>query len=212
MGTITRSFVNGLTTNGVLGASNINNASLDNITSIAGPEMTLISSATASSSASIEFSLGNFKEYKFFLVNIHPSVDGQSLNFNASTDNGSNYNVIKTTTYFSSQHDEANTVAQLIYLTGADRAQVTNDQTIIRGIGNDNDQAGCAYLHLFNPSSSTYVKHFIGCSNSAYSTDYSDQGFSAGYFNTTSPLTNVIFKHSTGNIDAGTIYMYGIGA
>jgi len=212
MGTITRNFVNGLTTNGVLGASNINNASLNNITSISGPEMTLISSATASSSASIEFSLGNFKEYQFYFVNIHPSVNEANLMINFSIDNGSNYNVTKTTTRFYAYNGETSGFTLLGYLTGVDLAQSTANQEFIRGIGSDNDQAGVGILQLFNPSSTTYVKHFIGRSSTAQASDYAEDDYLAGYCNTTSAINAIKFIMSSGNIDAGTIYMYGIGA
>jgi hypothetical protein len=128
MGTIIQNFVNGLTTNGVLGASNINNASLNNITSISGPEMTLVSSATASASASIEFTLGNFKEYQFYFVNIHPKqIIMLQFKFNLSTDNGSNYNVAKTTTFFQAYHNEAGS-SSLTYETSDDLAQGTGLQ------------------------------------------------------------------------------------
>ena len=212
MGTITRSFVNGLTTNGVLGASNINNASLNNITSISGPEMTLVSSATASASTSIEFTLGDYKEYKFFFVNMHPSVDGAEFEFNMSTDNGANFNVTKTSTYFLAYHNEADSGTLLAYSATRDLAQSTGFQRLSSNTGNDNDQCAVGSLSIFNPSSTTYVKHFI-CTSAQYSDDnYNNNGFSAGYGNTTSAVNAVRFQMSSGNIDAGSIYMYGIGA
>jgi len=216
MGTITRSFVNGLTTNGVLGTSNINNASLNNITSIAGPEMTLISSATASSSASIEFSLGDYKEYQFYFVNMHPQNSNIQFQVNYSTDNGSNYNVTKTSTFFRAIHAENDSLSTLGYRTGEDLAQSTNFQPIMYALDIDNDSNGNGFLKLFNPSSTTYVKHWIsdcsGTSNDGGSNRYDIRYFGAGYANTTSPLTNIKFQMSSGNIDAGSIYMYGIGA
>jgi hypothetical protein len=211
MGIITRSFVNGLTTNGVLGASNINNASLNNITSISGPEMTLISSATASNSASIEFSLGNYKEYQFFFVNIHQSIDQAYFQVNFSTDNGSNYNVTKTTSAFNAFHTEADST-EFVYASSTDVAQSTANAnlSILTGNGDDENQSG--YLHLFNPSSTTYVKHFISDLQCNYrvglpaSVNYKV----AGYANTTSALTNIKFEFSSGNIDAGEILLFGI--
>jgi len=209
MGTITRSFVNGLTTNGVLGASNINNASLNNITSISGPEMTLISSATASSSASIEFSLGNYKEYKFFFVNIHPSVNYAYFQFNGSTDSGSNYNVTKTTTFFETEHAESDAGTNLSYRTDLDLAQSTAVQKFNLGLGNNNDDNLNGELTLFNPSSTTYVKHFMYCGNESYP-DYTTQCFVAGYMNTTSAVNAIRFQMNSGNIDAGKILMFGV--
>ena len=209
MGTITRSFVNGLTTNGVLGASNINNASLNNITSISGSEMALISSATASSSASIEFSLGNYKEYQFYFVDIHPAT-AATFQFQSSTDSGSSYGVTLTSTAFNAYQGEDGSNPTLGYNAGGDLAQSTSFQRLMR-ITSDNDNCGAGYLRLFNPASTTYVKHFISNCNEL-NENYTQNEFQAGYFNTTSALTNIKFQFSSGNIDAGSIYMYGIGA
>jgi hypothetical protein len=107
MGTITRSFANNLTTGGVLKADAFNNASLNNVTAlnvaIATGNMVLLSSQTASASASISFTTGidsTYKEYQFYFINIHAGSSGQDFTFNMSTDSGSNYNVTKTTTSF----------------------------------------------------------------------------------------------------------------
>ena len=212
MGTIIQNFVNGLTTNGVLGASNINNASLNNITSISGPEMTLVSSATASASTSIEFTLGNFKEYKFFFVNIHPATDSAQLKFNLSTDAGSNYNVAKTTTFFKAYHNEAGSSSSLTYETSDDLAQGTGLQFLSSVIDNDNDACWDGHMSLYNPSSTTFVKHFMSVGASLGASTFSYNDFVAGYGNTTSAINSIKFEMSSGNIDAGSIYMYGIGA
>ena len=192
----------------------LKNNALDNLTSFEGSaslgDMVFISSATASSSASIEFTLGDYKEYKFFFVNIHPSVDSANLMINFSTDGGSNYNVTKTTTRFYAYNGETSGFTLLGYLTGADLAQSTADQEFIRGIGSDNDQAGVGILQLFNPSSTTFVKHFIGRSSTAQASDYAEDDYLAGYANTTSALTNIKFQMSSGNIDDGKILMFGL--
>ena len=214
MGTITRSFANNLTTGGVLKADAFNNASLNNVTAlnaaVATGSMILVSSATASSSASIEFSLGSYKEYQFFFIDIHPSVDGAYLNFNFSTDNGSNYNVTKTSTYFGAYHFENDSATDLPYRTDQDLAQGTGFQNLTRNIGNDNDENASAILNIFNPSSTTYVKHFLGTTSETNRDVAILNNFVAGYANTTSALTNIKFQMDTGNIDDGTILMYGI--
>jgi hypothetical protein len=177
-----------------------------------GGSMTFISSATASASASIEFTLGNYKEYQFYFVNIHPSVDFSKLNFNFSTDSGSNYNVVKTNTNFKAQHRESG-ATELEYLTGGDLAQSTADAQLIDELSNDNDGSGSGILQLFNPSSTTYVKHFLSMSNgmgASGGVQYQRANYTGGYANTTSALTNIIFRFSSGNIDAGTILMFGI--
>ena len=219
MGTITRSFANNLTTGGVLKAGAFNDASLNNVTAlnaaVATGGMVLLSSQTASSSASISFTTGidsTYKEYQFYFINIHPATDNTSFQFNMSTDGGSNYNVTKTTTFFRAYHgDQPPEYETLTYETGQDLAQSTAFQNLIFALGNDNDEAGSGVLKIFNPSSTTYVKHFIsrGVAN-IFAFDESDDQYCAGYGNTTSAVNAVRFQMSSGNIDDGTILMYGI--
>jgi hypothetical protein len=215
MGAIARNIANNITTSGVFTSGAITNSSVTGITVLANASdgITLISSQTASASATISFTTGinsTYKAYKFVFVNMHPATDNVSFNFNLSTDSGSNYNVTKTTSYFRTFHDEADTSTGLAYDTGSDLAQSTGFQIICTNIGNDNDQQLSGSLTLFNPSSTTYVKHFISNSN-AYSFDnYNLETFVAGYGNTTSAVNAIRFQMSSGNIDAGTIYMYGI--
>ena len=193
-----------------------NNSSLANITtlpaSISGGAMTLISEQTASSSASLEFSLDDsYDSYIFKFINIHPQTDDVRFEFNMSTDGGSNYNVTKTTTTFRSYHNESDSASALIYDTGRDQAQSTDYQRIfIEQCGADNDQNGCGILQIFNPSSSVFVKHFICTTNHNQHNDYTVNGFLAGYGNTTSPVNSIIFRMSSGNIDDGIIKMYGV--
>jgi hypothetical protein len=215
MGTITRSFANNITTSGVLLPASLTNASIANVTaynaSVATGGMVLVSSTTASSSASIEFTLGNYKEYQFYFVNMHPQTDSVDFGFNFSTDSGSNYNVTKTTTHFLALHTEDDSATNLLYVTGSDLAQSTAD--VLTGDGNlgaDNDQSVVGKLSLFNPSSTTYVKHFIFDSTLSEFRDRVHNQYIAGYANTTSALTNIRFKMTSGNIDDGTILMYGI--
>ena len=215
MGAIARSAANNITTSGVFTSSAITNSSVTGITVLANASdgITFISSQTASASASLSFTTGinsTYKAYKFVFVNIHPSVDSTSLQFNMSTDGGSNYNVTKTTTLFYAFVNESGADGTLAYISADDLAQSTAFQQIIREIGNDNDQSGSGTLTLFNPSSTTYVKHFISNTNLSQSDNYQEQIFCAGYGNTTSAVNAVQFKMSSGNIDAGTIYLYGI--
>ena len=183
---------------------------------------TLIKTLTASSSSDLSFVNGSssvvldstYKEYIFIFNDIHPATDGAEFQFNGSDDDSSHsYDVAKTTTFFQSQHDEGDTYTNLGYLTGNDLAQGTGFQDLGRNVGNDNDQSCSGYLHLFNPSSTTFVKHFIARLNNAQdisSTHYSAETLIAGYFNDTDDITAIQFKFSSGNIDAGTIQLIGI--
>ena len=113
--------------------------------------LTLISSQTASASASISFTTGidsTYDEYIFKFINMHPATDQVSFDFNGSTDGGSNYNVTKTTTWFEAYHDEADTATTLQYRTDLDLAQSTSYKKLGNFIGNDNDQSSSGYLHL----------------------------------------------------------------
>jgi hypothetical protein len=198
-----------------------NNNSISNITSFAQVptgSLTLLSTATASGSSSISFTSGidsTYDVYKFEFINIHPATDAVYFQFNLSTDNGSNYNVTKTTTSFEAYHNESDSATNLRYATANDLAQSTSDQRLIdvipTGAGED-DRCASGYLHLFNPSSTTYVKHFIASvqANVAGTSNYSWISNTAGYGNTTSAVNAIIFRASSGNIDAGTIKMYGI--
>jgi hypothetical protein len=216
MGTITRSFANNITTSGVLLPASLVNNSIANVTaynaSVATGGMKLISSQTASNSASISFTTGidsTYKEYQFYFIDINPATDAAHFEFNMSTDAGSNYNVTKTSTYFRVYHDEADTDTTLFYSTGGDLAQSTSFQRLQNDIGNGADESCAGSLTIFNPSSTTYVKHFISSSNAYFSSDYTQNVYLAGYGNTTSAVNAVQFKMSSGNFD-GTILMFGI--
>jgi hypothetical protein len=195
-------------------SGNIANASLNNITAIPAViptgALNLISTQTASSSASLEFSLDDsYDSFIFKFIDIHPATDNVTFQFNLSTDNGSNYNVTKTTTLFRTYHTEADDASALEYRTGSDLAQSTSDQKLNGNVGGDNDQCVIGTLQIFNPSSNTFVKHFIATTNVIKADDQSQQKFIAGYGNTSSPINSIIFRMSSGNFD-GIIKMYGV--
>jgi hypothetical protein len=173
----------------------------------------LLATSTASASASISFTTGidsTYKAYEFVFVNIHPATDNTQFQFNLSTDSGSNYNVTKTTTFFRAYHSEGGASPTLSYETSLDLAQSTSFQSVGIELGNASDENSSGTLILFNPSSTTYVKHFITNTSINSYHDYSMNNFIAGYGNTTSAVNAIQFKMSSGNIDAGTIKMYGI--
>jgi hypothetical protein len=214
MGAIARNIANNITTSGVFTADAITNASVTGITVLANASdgITLISSQTASNSASISFTSGidsTYKAYKFVFVSINPATDDAGFQFNLSTDSGSNYNVTKTTTAFYAQHFENDTSTSLSYYGGVDLAQSTAFQFLTGGTGNGADESLSGTLTLFNPSSTTYVKHFITNQNENGAENISTNYYMAGYGNTTSAINAIQFKFSSGNFD-GTIYLYGI--
>jgi len=216
MGTITRSFANNITTSGVLLPASLTNNSIANVTAynaaIATGSMVLLSSQTASNSASLSFTTGidsTYKEYQFYFIDIHPRTDNVSFTFQVDTGTNTNYNQTITSTLFTAFHNEAGTVTALSYDDGRDQAQGTSFQIIANDNGNGADESLAGSLQLFNPASSTYVKHFISRISQYYYDNFAFDKFCAGYVNTTTALTRVQFKMSSGNFD-GTILMYGI--
>ena len=193
-----------------------NNNSLSAITTkpsgLSGGTMNLISTQTASSSSTISFTSGidsTYDSYVFKFYDIHAGTDNTDFMFNASIDSGSNYNVVKTTTTFQAYHNEAGNDQALNYDTSDDLAQSTAFQQLLKNIGSDNDQSGAGTLTIFNPSSDTFVKHFIATGNSYNHNDYVTNTFTAGYFNTQSVINAIQFSMSSGNFD-GVIKLYGV--
>ena len=197
----------------------LNNRSVKDITAFGSitslGSLTHIATQTASSSSSISFTSGidsTYKEYIFYFVNMHPSSVGANFTFQGSTDGGSNYNTTMTTTYFTAFHNEAGSDTSLTYEAGRDLAQSTDFQILAYNSNNDNDASHSGSLHLFNPSSTTFVKHFISNMSTIYRSGEPGEyeTFVAGYMNTTSAVDAIQFKMSSGNIDAGDICLYGI--
>ena len=182
--------------------------------------MVFIKKLTASSSATLSFVDGasdvvlddTYKEYMFTFKDIHPETNGVKFTFQGSTDTGSSYGVTTTNTIFQAYNNEAGTNADLLYDDGDDIAQGTGFISLVRDdkLGADADQCATGYLHLFNPSSTTFVKHYIATTQASHEGDTSLQCFSAGYFNTTSAIDAIQFKTSSDAIDAGDICLYGI--
>ena len=200
-----------------------NNNSLSAITAlptaVSGGALNLISTQTASSSSSLDFTSGidsTYKEYIFKFINIHPSADQPNWTFQGSTNSGSSYGVTITSSVFNAYHSESDSEATLEYSGGSDLAQSTSYQRLVTEVNNANDGSVSGMLHLFEPSSTTFVKHFIAKSQGHSDTSgvtespYTWNMYIAGYFNTTSAIDAIQFKMSSGNIDSGVIKLYGV--
>ena len=214
---IALSLGNNLTTGGIFKPTAVNNTSVNNVTDFAsiagGGTLILLSTQTASASASISFTTGidsTYDEYIFKFINCHPSVDNVDFFVNFSTDGGSNYNVTKTTTFFKLYHYENDTSTGFDYDIDYDLAQSTDRQEIAISVGNGSDECLSGYLHLFQPSSNTFVKHFISNTNGYGTNAICWNVRVAGYGNTTSAINAVQFTMESGNIDDGIIKMYGV--
>ena len=172
-----------------------------------------LATQTASSSGTLSFTSGidsTYNIYKFRFINMHPATNNVYFSFQCSTDSGSNYNTSIQSTWINAFHNENDASTGLEYQTGNDQANGTSFQYLSQTTGNENDESCAGELFLFDPSSTTFVKHFMARLDNYISNDVQMDSFIAGYFNTTSAIDAIQFKMSSGNIDSGTIEMYGI--
>ena len=181
--------------------------------------MVFIKKLTASSDGTLSFVDGassvvfdsTYKEYLFTFNNMHPATDAAAFTFNGSDDDSSHsYDVTKTTSYFYAYQTENDSATNLVYDSSQDLAQATGFQNLAASVGSDNDQGLSGFLRIFNPSSTTFVKHFIGETHISSHENLALHFYIGGYFNTTADITAMQFKMSSGNIDAGDICLYGI--
>jgi hypothetical protein len=198
------------------------NSSADGLTTVSGGSTVFIKKLTASSSSTLSFVDGSssvvfdntYKEYVFVFNNIHPSADGAEFQFQCSTNSGSSYGVTMTSTAGIGYHDEGDSYAAESYDDSRDIAQGTGFKILLREIGSANDECGNGFLKIFNPSNTTFVKHFLATGNynrhSIGGNEGTEHRVCSGYFNTTSAIDAIQFKMDTGNIDAGDICLYGI--
>ena len=196
----------------------LNNRALKDATAVGTTtglgNLVFISRATASSSSSLSITSGidsTYKEYIFFFNNMHPATDNVSFQFNGTDDTSSHsFDITKTTTAFQAYHSESDSEASLGYRGNDDVAQGTGYHTLMNQVSNDADANIAGYLHLFEPSNTTFVKHFLARISGNNEDNHAQDGFSGGYFNTTAAITGLDFKFSSGNIDSGTIDLYGV--
>ena len=194
-----------------------NDRSMASITSlpsgVSGSSLVLLETQTASSSDTLSFTSNidsTYKEYIFKCIDIHPATDDVRFTFQADTGTNTNYNQTITSTNFAANHGEDGNNGALAYDSGEDQAQGTAFHRLVGSVGNDNDQCCVGILHIFNPSSTTFVKHFIATFQETRNNNSSKEHFTGGYFNTTTAITRFQFKMSSGNIDSGTINLYGV--
>ena len=177
-----------------------------------GGAWNFISKQTASSDSTIDFTSGIDSTYRLYLFtfnNIHPETDDAAFSVNFR-DGSTAYDATKTTTVFRAYHGEDDGSPTLGYVTADDLAQSTDFQKIGKGQGSDNDQSCTGEIYLFSPSSTTFIKHFIATTNTVESGDYMNNYHISGYCNTTSAIDGAQFKFDSGEIQGGSISLYGI--
>ena len=182
-------------------------------TALASSNLILLSTQTASNAASVSFTSGidsTYKLYIFKFYDVNPATDEADFTFQCNATDSTSYDETMTTTFFRAYHNEADDSAALNYDTSPDQAQGTAFQALAVSVGNGADKSCAGELHIFNPSSTTYVKHFYSTFNVLSGNDYTKETFVAGYINTTTAIDDIQFKMDSGNMD-GVIKMYGMG-
>ena len=177
-------------------------------------DLILLSTQTASDSASVSFTTGidsTYDLYIFRFIDINPATDAADLTFQVSTDGGSTYGEYITSTFFYAYHFDS-TGQGLQYWTSGDLAQSTSYQKLVTSTANDADASCVGELHLFTPSNTTYVKQFYSTMTSMFSGSGAvgaENDYVAGYVNITPAVNAINFKMDSGNFD-GQIKMYGL--
>jgi len=177
--------------------------------------LTLLTTATASNSATLSFTSSinsTYNSYVFKYINMHPATNGDNIHFTVNFRDGSTaYDATKTTTFFADYHNEDDSGGGIGYETAHDLAQSTSAQNLAKQTGGGSDESNSGEMTLFNPASTTFVKHFIARTNVYLAHDVSQTQYVAGYCNVTAAIDGVQFAFSSGNIETGTIKMYGVG-
>ena len=196
-----------------------NNQSLTEITAfpsaVALGGLVLLETQTASGDGTLDFTSGidsTYKEYQFHFIDMHPATNDVTFGFQTDTGTNTSYNQTMTTTFLQTRHTEDDTTQSgaLTYTTNRDQSQGTAFQKLNYDLGNGNDECLAGILHLYDPSNTTFVKHFIANSNSPTNGTHAANMYTSGYFNTTTALTRVQFKMDGGDIDSGVIKLYGV--
>ena len=192
-----------------------NDKSMSNITAlpsgVSAKSLILISTTTASSSATVDITSGiddTYKEYIIKFYDVHPATDNVTFQVNFR-DGGSSYDATKTSTAFYA-HEGESSDSGFGYGSSQDLAQATGVQPLLGSLGNGNDECASGELILYDPSSTTYVKHYMVKTQYYHQGKYSQIYYVAGYCNVTAAIDGVQFSMSSGNIDAGTFKLYGV--
>ena len=200
------------------GTNLIDNGALD--AAVPSGSLILLSTQTASASASISFTSGidsTYDSYMFKFINIHPGTDWNNwFAFQVSINGGTSYGISATTSTYRAYHNEADSQTGLGYLDPPDYSQTSSTQFIrlcedTSSANADDNLSGV--LQIYNMASTTQKKHFLASSNSnttKVGQNYCLNWYGGGYFDTTSDLDAIQFKMNSGNIDAGIIKMYGV--
>jgi hypothetical protein len=173
-----------------------------------------LSTTTASSSANVDITSdidSTYKEYQVHFFDVHPE-SGSRLAFQVDTGTNTNYNQTITSTAFVTRHTEDDSTADLGYNTGDDLGQSTSFQRLSCGgtVETDADASATGILHLFDPSNTTFIKHFMATMQIYNNDQASHNSYVAGYINTTTAITRIRFKYESGDIDSGTFKLYGV--
>jgi len=187
---------------------NANSATATGLEWVADPQLPglqIISTATASASAAVDFTgiTSSFDEYQVHLLNVIPATDGAFLTMRTSTDGGSTYDS-SASDYRWQQANVKSTAFAASRSTGSSAIQVGV------GIGNQANEYGLsAVISIIRPSEATYcTSHYTGCQDDGGGDLAIISG--AGQRLANADVDAIRFLMSSGNIASGIIKLYGV--
>jgi len=176
---------------------------------------------SGSGESTLSFTSGmdsSYNEYQFYFVNMHPQTNGKNWEFQVNAITSADPPVQRTSfaetitsTVFRSYLSESGSYGNIEYRDAQDQGNGTAHQQMSDWTGNNDDSGLSGMLTLYDPSSATYVKHFVSRTVDQYDATSLSTWDVAGYINTPDAINQISFRFEAGNIDYGTIYMYGVG-
>ena len=190
-----------------------NKAAIMGVAGVSTGDVVLLGTTTADSDALVTFTglmTSTYGEYIFKFYNMNPETDSQQFSFQVNATDGADFNDSAiTSTFFRAGHVEDDSGTVFEYTTDTDQAQGTAFQPLSVGTGSDTDESCAGELHIFNPSSTTYVKHFTATMHEAHSSLLNKHDYIAGYINDTTAIDDIQFKFASGDFE-GKIKMWGV--
>lgn len=178
----------------------------------AGSLMPLLTFTSDGSDATADFTSkidSTYDEYLFIFNNIHSQSNDVNFAWNCNAVGGSGFDETITSSAWTVQHSEADATAGPETAAFASNAQQTRFQRLSQSNA-ANDECIGGWLRIYNPASTTFVKHFMSRSICVEESPGAHSMFVAGYINTTAAIDEFQFKMSSGEIQGGTIQMFGV--
>ena len=191
---------------------------LSNVNSgLSGAGWKLISTQTVargSTPTSVDFTSGidsTYNHYIFLFYNVEISYNGSQLRFYASSDGGSTWGITKTGVGWYGRNTAADSQSGPTLIDSTHNTANPQNFNYQQGGNAPSNETAVGQFHLWNPASTTYVKHYYIRTSTYISIDGNAQQFTSGYLDTTSAINAIRFDSVQGDIYGGKFKLYGYG-